>query len=149
VLGLVYDGDSAHKLVYGLRSERRENLLLFWQEVHRARDCITTFDARTDPSRMFKGSNISGKTVAEKRKTAAELLTTTLNHRLEHHCYPKLHYEAHTQTGEPGRAVLGWGFRSLLGAMYLQLAWRIRSRQCQAPGCSNVIGLHARSDKAV
>jgi hypothetical protein len=42
---------------------------------------------------------------------------------------------------------LSWGFRSLLGAMYLQLAWRIKSRQCEAPGCNNIIGLHERSNK--
>src|SRR5215216_1385849 len=42
---------------------------------------------------------------------------------------------------------LSWGFRSLLGAMYLQLVWHIKSRQCQAPGCNNIIGLHERSNK--
>src|SRR5215203_5447335 len=42
---------------------------------------------------------------------------------------------------------LSWGFRSLLGAMYLQLVWRIKSRQCEAPGCNNIIGLHERSNK--
>src|SRR5215217_3880113 len=43
---------------------------------------------------------------------------------------------------------LSWGFRSLLAAMYLQLVWRIKSRQCQAPGCNNIIiGLYEHSDK--
>ena len=37
----------------------------------------------------------------------------------------------------------------MLGAMYLQLAWRIKSRQCEAPGCNTIIGLHERSDKIV
>jgi hypothetical protein len=35
----------------------------------------------------------------------------------------------------------------LLGAMYLQMAWRIKSRQCGAPGCNNIIGMDERSDK--
>jgi hypothetical protein len=35
----------------------------------------------------------------------------------------------------------------LLGAMYLQMAWRIKSRQCGAPGCNNIIGVDERSDK--
>jgi hypothetical protein len=42
---------------------------------------------------------------------------------------------------------LSWGFRSLLGAMYLQMAWRITSRRCEVPGCNNIIGLHERSNK--
>ena len=51
------------------------------------------------------------------------------------------------ETGKPANVGLSWGFRSLLGAMYLQLVWHIKSRQCQAPGCNNIIGLHEHSDK--
>ena len=146
VLGLVYENGHTHELVYGHRSDRRENLLLFWNEVHRAAGCITAFRAGTAPARMLKQSNIWGKTTVEKRKSAAELLASQLNSKLQHECYPKLYYEVLRETGEPANVGLSWGFRSLLGAMYLQLAWRIKSRQCQAPGCNNIIGLDRRSD---
>jgi len=147
VLGLAYENGSKHELVYGWRSVRMENLLLFWEEVHRAADCMTVFRARTAPARMLKHSNIPGKTTAEKRKSAAQLLTSQLNSKLQHECYPKLYYGVLRDTGETADVVESWGFRSLLGAMYVQLMWRIKSRQCQAPGCNNIIGLHERSDK--
>jgi hypothetical protein len=147
VLGLVYENGSTHELVAGWRSARRENLLLFWEEVHRAADCITLYRAGTAPAQMLKHSNISGKTTTEKRKSAAQLLSSQLNNKLQHECYPKLYYGVLRDTGEPANVGLSWGFRSLLGAMYLQLAWRIKSRQCEAPGCNNIIGLHERSDK--
>jgi hypothetical protein len=46
-------------------------------------------------------------------------------------------------TGER-QSVLGWDFYSLLGAMYLQMAWLINAkgeevRWCKRPGCTNVI----------
>jgi len=42
------------------------------------------------------------------------------------------------------QSVLGWDFYSLLGAMYLQMAWLINAkgeevRWCKRPGCTNVI----------
>jgi hypothetical protein len=147
VLGLVYESGSTQELVRGWRSARRENLLLFWEEAHRAADCITLYRAGTAPARMLKHSNIRGKTTTEKRKSAAQLLSSQLNNKLQQECYPNLYYGVLRDTGEPATVGLSWGFRSLLGAMYLQLAWRIKSRQCEAPGCDNIIGLHERSDK--
>ena len=60
----------------------------------------------------------------------------------------QLYYEVLGETGKPANVGLSWSFRSLLAAMYLQLVWRIKSRQCQAPGCNNIIiGLYEHSDK--
>ena len=147
VLGLGYENGSRHELAYGLRSQRRENLLLFWDEVHRAAGCMTAFQAGTAPARMLKGSNIPGKTTKEKRKSAARILASQLNSKLQRECYPKIYYGVLRETGEPADVGESWDFRSLLGAMYLQLMWRIKSRRCQAPGCNNIIGLRERSDK--
>ncbi len=143
VLGLVLEDDSIHDQ----RSVREENLLLFWNEVHAAARCWKAFQAASGPVRALKNSYLPGNTVSEKRISAAELLSVQLGHRLQRECYPKLYYEALVVSGEPANVGISWGFRSLLGAMYLQLAWRIKSRQCSAPGCANVIGLHERSDK--
>ncbi len=145
VLGIVLEGDSVHDL----RSTRRENLLLFWEEVHRAAKCLASYKAATGPARALKRSGLPGKTLAGKRMEASRYLEIQVRSRLERECYPKLYYGVRKDTGETANVGLSWGFRSLLGAMYLQLAWRIKSRRCEAPGCSNIIGLHERADKIV
>ena len=98
---------------------------------------------------MLKRSGLPGKTLGEKRKSAVLRLAGEVRVILERDCYPKLYYQVPEDTGEMAGFALSWGFRSLLGAMYLQLAWRIKSRQCEAPGCNKIIGLHERSDKIV
>jgi len=130
-----------------LRSETDENLLLFWFEVRRAARCMALYEVATGPARVAKRSGLPGKTLAEKRKAAAQRLGDEVQVIIERDCYPKLYYQEHRDTREMTGAVLSWGFRSLLGAMYLQMAWRITSRQCEATGCNNIIGLHERSDK--
>ena len=130
-----------------LRSERDEDLFLFWFEVDRAAQCMELYEAATGPGRLLKGSGVPGKTLAERRKSAARILSADVNHTLQRHCYPKLYYQGREDSGETTDVGLSWGFHSLLGAMYLQMAWRITSRRCQAPGCNNIIGLHERSDK--
>jgi hypothetical protein len=145
VLGLATEGNSGADL----RSERRENLLLFWSEVHAAAQCMALYEAATGPARLLRRSGVSGRTLAEKRKSAAKMLADKVHAILQRDCYPKLYYQVREDSGETTDIGLSWGFRSLLGAMYLQLAWRIKSRQCQAPGCNNIIGLHDRSDKEV
>ena len=107
------------------------------------------FEAATGRGHLLKGSRLSGKSLAEKRKSAARILSENVQHTLQRHCYPKLYYQVRGDNGEMTNAALSWGFHSLLGAMYLQMAWRITSRRCEAPGCNNIIGLHERSDKIV
>jgi hypothetical protein len=143
VLGLTVEGNSR----LGVRSERHENLILFWSEVYGASQCMTLYEAATGPGRLLRRSGISGKTLEEKRKSAVVMLSNKVNAILRRDCYPKLYYKVLVDSGETADVGLSWGFRSLLGAMYLQMAWRIKSRRCQAPGCNNIIGLHERSDK--
>jgi hypothetical protein len=145
VLGLTPEGNT------GLRSRRHENLFLFWDEVREAAKCMALYEAATGPGRLLKRSSLPGKTLTEKRKSALLLLGSKVGHILKRDCYPKLYYQEVGQeredTGEIAGFALSWGFHSLLGAMYLQMAWRIKSRQCEAPGCNNIIGLHERRDK--
>jgi hypothetical protein len=143
VLGLRVEGNFAP----GLRSERDEYLWPFWSEVHRAAQCMELYEAATGPARLLRRSGVSGKSRAEKRKSAARVLSQNVDSTLKHHCYPKLYYQVRGDNGETTNAALSWGFHSLLGAMYLQMAWRITSRRCEAPGCNNIIGLHERSNK--
>jgi len=141
VLGLVENPS------HDSRSERHERLSRFWTEVRRAARCMELYEAATGPARVLKRSGLPGKTLVEKRKSAVEILTAHVGSILKRDCFPKLHYQELKDTGELAGFALSWGFRSLLGAMYLQMAWRITSRRCEAPGCNNIIGLHERSDK--
>jgi hypothetical protein len=143
VLGLIpiAENDS------GLRSRRHENLLRFWDETRRAAGCLMLYEAATGPGRVLKRSGLPGKTLAEKRELAVRSLNNVVQNILKRDCYPKLYFGVLKDTGEMADVALSWGFHSLLGAMYLQLAWRIKSRRCEAPGCSNIIPLQKRSDK--
>jgi hypothetical protein len=125
------------------------NLSRFWDETRRAAGCLMLYNAATGPARALKRSGLPGKTLAEKQKEAVQRLFDQMGIILKRDCYPKLYYGMLKDTGELTSIELSWGFHSLLGAMYLQPAWRIRSRQCEAPGCNDIIGLHERSDKGV
>ena len=142
VLGLMPAGNFGPNL----RSDREEHLFLFWYEVTRAARCMALFKAATGPAGLLKRSGVSGKTLAEKRKRAETTLFEEVNHTLQRECFPKLYYRVREDSGEMTDVGLGLDFRSLLGAMYLQMAWRITSRRCEAPGCNNIIGLDKRSD---
>lgn len=145
VLGLMPAGDFGPDL----RSEREEHLFLFWHEVGRAARCMALYKAATGPPPLLKRSGAPGKTLAEKRKWAATTLFDEVGSTLRRDCFPKLfdlYSQVREDSGETTGVGLGWGFRSLLGAMYLQMAWRITSRRCDAPGCNNIIGLDKRSD---
>lgn len=73
------------------------------------------------------------------------VLGKMVNRRLQDHCYPKL--SAYTREGIPiGRFALSWGFKSLIGAVWLQTAWLLeaegeRVRRCRLPDCARVISL--------
>jgi len=132
-----------------LRSEREESLFLFWHEVGRAARCMALYKAATGPPGLLQRSGAPGKTLAEKRKWAETTLFDEVGSTLRRECFPKLfdlYSQVREDSGETTDVGLGWGFRSLLGAMYLQMAWRITSRRCAAPGCNNIIGLDKRSD---
>jgi hypothetical protein len=62
--------------------------------------------------------------------------------RLHQHCYPQ--FNIYTRGGYPtGRFVLSWGFHSLLGAIWLQMAWLLENEDsvtfCRLPDCRRVI----------
>jgi len=62
--------------------------------------------------------------------------------RLHEHCYPQ--FNVYTRGRHPtGRFVLSWGFHSLLGAIWIQMAWLLENqdstRFCRLPDCRRVI----------
>ena len=56
---------------------------------------------------------------------------------MEKWCYPQLYRRVNTEAGLTVGFEQGWGFRSLLGAMYLQMMWLITeggdSPRCKGP----------------
>jgi hypothetical protein len=118
VLGLVPVGISGSDL----RSERDEKLLMFWLEVRRAAKCMGLYEAATGPARLLKRSGLPGKTLLEKRKSALLRLGDEVQATLKRDCYPRLYFGELVDTGKMADVALSWGFRSLLGAMYLQMA---------------------------
>jgi hypothetical protein len=62
--------------------------------------------------------------------------------RLHEHCYPQ--FNIYTRGGYPtGRFVLSWGFHSLLGAVWIEMAWLLENQDsvkfCRLPDCRRVI----------
>jgi hypothetical protein len=58
------------------------------------------------------------------RRWALAIVESAVNKKIESHCYP-------TIQGAPGSYEQGWGFRSLLGAMWLQMMFLMRTdRRC-------------------
>ena len=67
-------------------------------------------------------------------------------------CYPVLYREFNKDTEQTVGFSIGWDFHSLLGAMYLQMAWLmdkgISIRSCKGPGCPFFISYdESRRDK--
>ena len=58
------------------------------------------------------------------RQWALTIVEDAVNRKIENHCYPITY-------GVPGYYEQGWGFRSLLGAMWLQMMFLMRAdRRC-------------------
>lgn len=64
----------------------------------------------------------------------------TVQRKIELQCYPTLHEEN-------GVYKQGWGFKSLLGAMWLQMMWLMLSKPRHCLWCKNALPAKARSDK--
>ena len=66
-----------------------------------------------------------------------------VHQRLNDHCYPR--FSTYTHEGlATGRFALSWGFKNLLGAIWLHMAWLLeaegeRVRRCKLPGCLRVV----------
>jgi hypothetical protein len=64
----------------------------------------------------------------------------TVQRKVELQCYPTLHEEN-------GVYSQGWGFKSLLGAMWLQMMWLMLSEPRHCLWCKKALPAKARSDK--
>jgi len=82
------------------------------------------------------------------RSLLFSVLGRTVQMRLLENCYPWM--KSHTRSGfATGRFNLTWGFRNLLGAIWLHMAWLLetegeRVRRCKLPDCLRVIHFEPR-----
>ena len=79
----------------------------------------------------------------EERSWLFRVLGRMVQARLNEHCYPQ--FTTYTIGGlAAGKFALSWGFKNLLGAIWLHMAWLLeaegeRVKRCKLPGCLRVI----------
>jgi hypothetical protein len=134
----------------------RESVSEFARAAAEVRTCLRTYEAlrRPDNLDLEKLSSEVGPLPADAlrpwdRKHGHErawlfgVLGRMIQTRLHEHCYPQ--FNIYTRGGYPtGRFVLSWGFHSLLGAIWLQMAWLLEAAEssvtfCKLPDCRRVI----------
>ena len=90
----------------------------------------------TRPAVMEKLRFKASATPEELRDALLRWATNTVNELVTRECYPLLY-------GQRDEYRQGWGFRSLLGAMYLQMIQLITTagevRRCKGPDCWRII----------
>lgn len=91
---------------------------------------------------VAKANLLKGRLHGEERPAFYDVVAMTIQRGLLEHCYPQL--TTFTRSGKPsGRFGFGCGFHSLLGAVWLQLAWLLSSEEqpvrCKLPTCRRVI----------
>jgi hypothetical protein len=129
------------------REGRRESLYGFVYAVRRAAWCLGLYEAATAPDGPNADALVrhkaDGDTLEEKKEWALKVAGNHVDDQLTEECYPKLYRQVLAQSGETVGFVQGWGFHSLLGAMYLQMAWLLsegsNAPRCKGPSCYRII----------
>jgi hypothetical protein len=131
--------------------DREESLQRFSLAVSKAARCLALYEAATaeigrwdDPDiEILDSYGAEGETAKEKREWALQEVTKTVSKRVKSQCYPQLYRVVNTEVGQTVGFEQGWGFHSLLGAMYLQMMWLLTeggdSPRCKGPKCNRII----------
>lgn len=132
------------------RSGRRENVAIFMKEVKRAAFVLDAFVAISsdDPDTMLDcvvrhwattprmEADLQALSPVETKLMLTHNIKERVGQYLEQDCYPALHDLF-------GSLSQGWGFRSLLGAMYLQMMFYVLEpemiRWCKATDCNQMV----------
>lgn len=130
-----------------------DNLWSFDLEARMANAVLRLYEAATDPDgpdveKMRKYEEwISTQAVLREhghcmdssaglRDAALAWVAGTVRRAVAEDCYPELYQEGDTFRN-------GYGFKTLHGAMYLQMMWLMTAtgeiRRCQGPGCNKII----------
>ena len=155
--------DDPKTLDYSSQRDRVQSVLEFWRALQEATHCLRLYQAaaanqglgdedalsdilstqdRVDLSRRDRKK----KTVREQREVALVRAQLIVHAHISQECYPVLSRQLQRtadNTYETAGFFQGWGSRSLLGAMYLQMMWLMTTasnvKQCKGPGCLNII----------
>lgn len=146
VLGL-NDGD--------VRGGPRETHSAFEQEAREAQEILRLYEAAENPdgadNAYIRQHFYPMGPPAEHgspRQAALWVVGVRVQKKLVKECFPQIYLN------EDGTSVLSYGFRSLLGAMYLQMASLLTNgtaavKWCKAPGCNKTIDPERRSHAEV
>ena len=124
-----------------------ESFSAFVQEARDAGDLLRLYEAAADPTVVDEDYIrqylfpylVPPEGVSAARNAALFLVDVVVQEKLEKECFPRFH------PNTDGTAMLSHGFRSLLGAMYPQMAFlragKTAARVCQGPGCNRTIAI--------
>ncbi|MGI9050680.1 MAG: hypothetical protein ACR2GU_15110, partial [Rubrobacteraceae bacterium] len=135
------------------RMGRRESLAAFWEEVLNAARVLRMYEATTASGFSEKnlaktlrawGFLVKGQSLEQPREFALSFVGDEVGAYVSRECHPVL-YRTVTGDGRTMGFAQGFGFDSLLGAMYLQMMWLMTEgseenvRRCGRPGCPRII----------
>ena len=141
---------------------RKESVLRFAEAAREVRACLRIYEALTSEEEVdleallslveFLSFAGSGSTKAKRvrkrlgieRAWLLNKVGMTVERRLQEHCLPQITIYSRGSLLPTGKFALSWGFKNLLGAIWLQMAWLLeaeseRVRRCKLPGCLRVI----------
>jgi hypothetical protein len=138
------------------RQGRRESLSAFVAAVREAARCLELYEAATAPggpdADVLERYRALGSTLQQKREWALVVVGDIVGEHVSTDCYPRLYRTV--EYGKDGEARFwhdkkttefqqGWGFHSLLGAMYLQMMLYMteggEGRRGKRPGCYRLV----------
>lgn len=146
----------------GQNPRMRESLQNFVKEAFRAAEVLSLYEAAiaSEPNAQelgevlrFWGHGIDANnhTANEQREYALKIAADCVGQIVKDECYPQLCQEVNRARNKTRGFTYDLAFRSLLGAMYLQMMLLLTDannvRQCRRPGCQSIIPSYARSDK--
>jgi hypothetical protein len=129
---------------------RKDNVARFAEAAREIRTCLRAYEVATDghgsldlEALMASSGPLPIKALrpwerraGEERRWVLQVVGRMIQTRISEHCYPKLsHYP-------DGHFALSYGFKNLLGAVWLQMAWLLSAedvRRCKLRDCFRVI----------
>lgn len=138
----------------------RESVSGFFDELRRASKILSLYEAAT-PGAAQPGADVLKKTLGVREDTtltasdlqdyAMQEVGNSVGEVVRDECFPLLARQVKKTTGRTKGFDYDLGFRSLLGAMYLQMMLWLTAdksvRRCARPKCRGIIPSHARADK--
>jgi len=157
--------DNPNTLDYNAQPDRIQSFLEFWRALQEAAFCLRLYQAATansgrgdadelanvlnEQERTYllkNGQERRDKTLAQQRELALMKAQIIVHAHITRECYPVLSRQLQRTTDnacETSDFFQGWGFRSLLGCMYLQILFLMTAasnvKRCEGPGCINII----------